>query len=83
MATQCVVLKKTLEWGDDSFSGEEGNISELVADTSLPLHYVLLKLAFGKGKVLVGVSEKLSIDGVDILLGNYLAECCCARTSDC
>lgn len=55
-ANQSVVIKKALEWSDESFSGVEANLSGLVACTSFPLHYVWLKSGFVKGKVLVGVS---------------------------
>ena len=40
---------------------------------SIPLHYVWLKTGFAVGKVKVGVSEELLIEGVDMLLGNDIA----------
>ena len=37
------------------------------------MHYVWLKTGFAVGKVKVGVSEELLIEGVDMLLGNDIA----------
>lgn len=65
-----IVLKSALEGDHDSSSGVEASVSGLVAGTSLPLHYVNLKSSYVNAKVLLGVSEKLPIEGVDMLLGN-------------
>lgn len=72
-ANQSIVLRRNLEWNDDSFAGSEAKVNGLVAGASIPLHYIWLKSAFVNGRVLVGVSDRLPIDGVDMLLGNDLA----------
>ena len=72
-ANLSLVLKKALEWSDESYSGEEVNVRGLASGVSIPLHYVWLETGFVVGKVKVGVSDELPIDGVDMLLGNDLA----------
>ena len=62
-----LVLKKTLEWSEESYSGEV-TVRGLAAGVCIPLHYVWLKTEFAVGKVKVGVSEELLIEGVDMLL---------------
>ena len=72
-ANLSLVLKKTLEWSEESYSGEEVTVRGLASGVSIPLHYVWLKTGFAVGKVKVGVSEELPIEGVDMLLGNNIA----------
>lgn len=47
-------------------------MSGFVTGTSLPVHSLTLTYAFINNKVLVGVSEKLLTDGVDMLVRNHL-----------
>lgn len=63
----------TLEWSDDSFAGSEAKVSGLVVGPSTPLHHMWLKSVFVHGKVLVGVRERLPVDGVDVVPGNNSA----------
>ena len=42
-ANLSLVLKKTLEWSEESYSGEEVTVRGLASGVSIPLHYVLSK----------------------------------------
>ena len=72
-ANLSLILRKALEWNEESYSGEEVNVRGLASGLSIPLHYVWLETGLVVGKVMVGVSDELPIDGVDMLLGNDLA----------
>ena len=68
-----VVLRDTLDWSDNSFTGERIEMREINSVRIVPVHYVWLESGFVNGKVKVGVSDKLAVSGVHMLLGNYLA----------
>ncbi|KAK3895276.1 hypothetical protein Pcinc_000993 [Petrolisthes cinctipes] len=73
-ANLSLVLRDTVEWGDNTFTGEEVDVMGIgTSSVIIPVHYVWIKSGFVKGKVKVGVSDKLPVSGVDMLLGNDLA----------
>ncbi|KAK3886585.1 hypothetical protein Pcinc_009233 [Petrolisthes cinctipes] len=73
-ANLSLVLRDTVEWSDNTFTGEEVDIVGIgTSSVIIPVHYVWIKSGFIKGRVKVGVSDKLPVSGVDMLLGNDLA----------
>ncbi|XP_076030622.1 uncharacterized protein LOC143018919 [Oratosquilla oratoria] len=72
-ANQSLVLRETLKWTESSYTGEEARVRGLGAGINVPLHYVEIDTGYVSGKVRVGVSEELPINGVEMLLGNDLA----------
>ncbi|KAK3850131.1 hypothetical protein Pcinc_043144 [Petrolisthes cinctipes] len=73
-ANLSLVLRDTVEWSDNTFTGEEVDVVGIgTSSVIIPVHYVWIKSGFIKGRVKVGVSDKLPVSGVDMLLGNDLA----------
>ena len=72
-ANVSLVLRDTLDWSDDSFTGERIEVRGINYVSIVPVHYAWFVSGFVNGKVKVGVSDKLAVSGVYMLLGNDLA----------
>ncbi|KAK4315696.1 hypothetical protein Pmani_013095 [Petrolisthes manimaculis] len=72
-ANQSLILKGALPWTGKSNTGRKAACKGEGGIFSIPLHKVWLECGYVTGEVTVGVKETLSIDGVDMFIGNYLA----------
>lgn len=72
-ANQSLILKRVLPWTDQSKIGKEVACRGEGGKFSIPLHKVWLDCGYVTGEVTVGVKDTLSIDGVDMFIGNDLA----------
>ncbi|KAK4327206.1 hypothetical protein Pmani_002322 [Petrolisthes manimaculis] len=72
-ANQSLILKDALPWTGKSNTGRKAACKGEGGRFSIPLHKVWLECRYVTGEVTVGVKETLSIDGVDMFIGNDLA----------
>ena len=72
-ANQSLILKNVLPWTEKSNTGKEAACRGEGGRFDIPLHKVWLDCGYVTGEVTVGVKETLSIDGVDMFIGNDLA----------
>ncbi|KAK4328988.1 hypothetical protein Pmani_000624 [Petrolisthes manimaculis] len=72
-ANQSLILKGALPWTGKINTGRKAACKGEGGRFSIPLHKVWLECGYVTGEVTVGVKETLSIDGVDMFLGNNLA----------
>ncbi|KAK3893004.1 hypothetical protein Pcinc_003183 [Petrolisthes cinctipes] len=72
-ANQSLILKGALPWTGKSNTGKEAACKGEGGRFSIPLHKVWLDCGYVTGEVTVGVKETLSIDGVELFIGNDLA----------
>lgn len=72
-ANQSLILKDALPWSNESSTGKKAACRGEGGGFSIPLHKVWLECGYVTGEVTVGVKETLSIDGVDMFIGNDLA----------
>lgn len=73
-ASQTLLLREAASDSAGSFTGVSITIKGVVGkDSKVPLHKVNLDCNVAKGEVIVGVVQKLPIEGISMLLGNDLA----------
>ncbi|MPC88844.1 hypothetical protein E2C01_083765 [Portunus trituberculatus] len=72
VANQCLILHNILPWYAESDTGREVTCKGAGGNFRLPLHTMWLDCGYVTGEVTVGVKDTLPVDGVDILMGNYL-----------
>lgn len=72
-ANQSLILKGVLPWTGKSNTGREVACKGEGGRFSIPLHKIWLDCGYVTGEVTVGVKDTLSIDGVDMFIGNDLA----------
>ena len=72
-ASQTLISKDVLPFSDRSYTGQNVLVTGIeMGVASVPLHSVYLKSDLWTGVITVGVRDKLSVDGISLMLGNYV-----------
>jgi hypothetical protein len=76
-SSQSLILKDVLDFNSECFTGRHVLIAGVSGQTmTIPLYKIVLKsglLSPNVQKVVVGVTDSLPVDGVQVLMGNDLA----------